>query len=331
MKKLICLFLALGVLFSLAACQVDTVIGPEEVTTKRVGEDDLAGAIGQLNLDPGALEDEAMKAALQRMLEQGVTLPVDEPPPETMPPPMPTGVPIRAEDVYPLMEKTRDIFNSGTYTFKARGSSPPSPGMPIGTTPITFAVDKGQSAFEAQMDWTSMARAMAEPGTQEYSMAVINGATMTTFFGKKVRFVTKPEGSVVLFLDKKSYFAMPGDEEGGESAFGIGNMFGDMFKPDTQGTVTASKVTDGGKEYLCGETKSEGGQLFYYFLDGQLKRIEMKVLNPEEGKTETFVFEVDLLTNTVDASMFSTAGYKPITVDEFTQMGEGGLSGLFGG
>ncbi|MDR2686215.1 MAG: hypothetical protein LBB75_00545 [Oscillospiraceae bacterium] len=337
MKKIICLFLALAALLALMAGCKDVTLGPEEPTTIVVAEDDLANAIDQMNLDPSAL-DADYQDTIRRLIGQGVTFPADDPPVQTMPPPMPTGVPIRAEDVYPLMEKVRNIFDSGKYTLKARGSTPPSPGMPIGTTPVTFAVDKGQSAFEAEFDWTNMMRAMAQPGSQEYAMAPIAGATMATYFGKTVRFVTKPEGSIILFLDQQTYMQMPAGEggENGESILGVGNMFGDMFKPDKQGTVTASKVTgNDGIVYLCGEIKGgEGVLLSYYFRPDQnnaLKRIEMKMDNPETKKTETFVFEIEQLTETADAAMFSTAGFKPVSVDEMAQMGENGFGSLFGG
>jgi len=335
MKKLLCLSLALGILLALMAGCKDVNIGPEEPTTIFVEENDFMNAIDRLN--PGGDVGLDVQAALEEAMRKGVTIPADEPPAQTMPAPMPTGVPIRAEDVYPLMERVRSIFDSGKYTLKARGSTPPSPGMPIGTTPITFAVDKGQSAFEAEFDWTNMMRAMAQPGSQEYTMARITGATMATYFGKKVRFVTKPEGSTILFLDQQTFMQMPTGEgaEAGEGilgAAGMGNMFGDMFKPDKNGTVTASKVTSDGKEYLCGEIKGgEGVLLYYYFLNSELKRIEMKVDNPETKKTETFVFEIDQLTDQVNPAMFSTAGFKPVSIDEMAQMGENGFGGLFGG
>jgi len=329
MKKIICLFLALAALFALfAGCQKDVVIGPEEPTTVVVDEIDFMGALNRL----GPI-DQDVQDALKKAMEQGVTVPDFEPPPQTMPPPMPTGVPIRAEDVYPLMEKVRNILDSGSYMLKARGASAPTPGMPIGSQPITFAVSGGQSAFEAEMDWTNMLRAMAEPGTQDYSMASIRGATMATFFGKKVRFVTKPDGSSIVFLDKQSYAPIPAGEDGeaGENPLNMAGMFGDMFKPEKNGAVTASKVSDGGKDYLCAEIRgAEGAQLFYYFLDNNLKRIEMKVSNPEDGKLEIFVFEIDMLTDKVDAAMFSTAGFKAISFDEMAQLGEGGFGGLLG-
>jgi len=314
-----------------AACQKDVTIGQETPTTQLVGEDDLASAIGQLNLDPNALDAE-LEAAMRRMMEMNVTLPAEDLNPVTMPPPMPTGVPIRAEDVIPLMEKARGILNSQTYTLKARGASAPTQGMPIGSAAFTIAVDRGQSAFEAEMDWSNMMRAMAEPGSQEYNLARVNGAIAATALGKKIRIVTKPEGTMLLFLDKKSYFPFGEGEDAGDGLFNMSDMFGEMLKPDAQGAIIASKVTDGGKEYLCAEVKGgEGVRLFYYFLDGNLKRIEMKVDNPQEVGMETMVFEIDLLSPTVDAAMFSTAGYRAISFDELAQASEGGFGSLFGG
>jgi hypothetical protein len=134
MKKLICLLLALGVLLALMAGCKDQVIGDPEPTTVFVGEDALAGAIEGMNLDPDAINAE-FEAAMKRAMELNVTVPDDEPPAQTMPPPMPTGVPIRPEDVYPLMERTRAILNSGSYMLKGRSSSPPPPACPSARRP----------------------------------------------------------------------------------------------------------------------------------------------------------------------------------------------------
>jgi len=330
MKKLICLFLGLAVVLSLAA-GCDRTLGPEIETTKLVSDEERNQAAGQL----GDLDD-AAKQALDDMLARGVTLPAEELPVQPMAPPMPTGVQARPEDVYPLMEKVRNILSSDTYMFKARGSAPPSAGMPMGTTPVTFAVDKGKSAFEADMDWTNMMRAMAEPGTQEYNMARINGATMATLFGRKVRFVSRPDGDLVLFVDKKTYVQIPaGEGENGEGVLSMGSMFGEVFSPKkSAGDVQASKVTDNGKEYLCATIKGEGGvTMRYYFLvseDSPLKRIEMDAPNPETGKNEVIVFEIDMLTDKVDAAMFSSAGFSVMPFDQM--LGEaGGLGTMFGG
>jgi len=334
MKKIICILLGLAFVLSLAACTAEVDLGQTEPTTKNVDQDDLNAALGQLGADS---LDLALQEAMRKAMAQGVTFPAEDTPVETMAPPMPTGVPIRPEDVYPLMDKARAILDSKTYTVKARGSAPPTQGMPLGTTPITFAVDKNQSAFEAEMNWTNMMRAMSEPGSQEYNMAFINGATMTTFFGKKIRFITKPEGSMILFVEKNSYASIPNDE-GGDSAaanpLSVEGMFGDALKPSTSGNVKASKVTDGGKEYLCAEIAgdTDGVTLLYYFNapDGSLRRIEIKAKNPENGNMETMVLEIDLLSETVDPAMFSTAGFKAMSFDEMAQMGEGGFAGLFG-
>jgi len=328
MKKLICLFLALAALCSLAACQKDLNIGQTEPTTIEVNDEDLNKALGNLEGDL----DAAMQDALNKALGQGVTIPENVPPPQTMPPPMPTGVEAKLEDVYPLVEEVHKILNSGTYLLKARGSTPPSSGMPLGTTPVTFAVDKDKTAFEADMDWINMFKTMTE-GTTEYNMATIRGATMQTLFGKKVRFVSKPDGDLIMFLDKKTFAPIPAPEsEEGESPMSMAGMFGEAFTPKTSGSpesVTPSKVAYNGKEYLCAEVKgTDGLTMLYYFLDKQLKRIEMKAKDPDSGKLETMVFEIDSLTGTVDPAFFSTAGFKAMPLDQLGQLTDS-MGGLF--
>jgi len=332
MKRLICLFLGLAVVFSLAAGCSDVSIGQTEPTTRVVGEEELNIAMGQL----GADLDAAANDALRNYMAQGVTLPVGTEPIVTMPPPMPTGVQIRAEDVYPLMERVRNILNSKTYTLKARGAAPPTAGMPLGTTPVTFVSDKDKSAFEVQMDWTNMLKAITQ-GTPEYNMAAIQGAAMTTFFGKKVRFISKPDGDMILLLDKKQYAPIPRGEDGegggGDSPLSMASMFGDVFSPPkSTGNVQASKVTDGGKDYLCATIPGEEGLIMrYYFaaLDSNLRRIEMEAKNPDTGAKEVMVFEIEELSDKVDPAVFSTAGFKALSLDELAQLGEGSF-GLLG-
>ena len=325
MKKLVCLFLGLAVIFSLAAGCTDVSIGPTEPTTRAVGDDDINKAMDQLGADLGAAADAAYQEALRKALEKGVTLPVGTEPVVTMPPPMPTGVQIKAEDVFPLMDKVRNILNSKTYTLKARGAAPPTAGMPLGTTPVTFVSDKDKSAFEVQMDWTNMLKAMTQ-GTPEYNMAALQGATMTTFFGKKVRFISKPDGDMIMLLDKKQYAPIPRGE-GGEGGISMASMFGDVFSPPkSAGNVQASKVTDGGKEYLCATIPGEEGLIMrYYFLDSNLRRIEMEAKNPDTGAKEVMVFEIDELSDKADPAVFNTAGFKALSMDELAQLGEGGF------
>jgi len=333
MKKIICLILGLAALLSLAAgCSAEVDLGQTEPTTVVVDENDLNNALNQLGVDA---MDLAYQEAMRKALEAGVTIPPDEPPAQTMAPPMPTGVPIRAEDVYPLMDRTRAILESKTYTIKARSATPPSQGMPFGTMPITLAAANGQSVMEAEINWTNMMRAMTQPGSQEYNMAAISGAVATTSFGKKIRFITKPEGSVILFVEKGSYATLP-KEEGADAAaanpLSIDGMFGDALKPSRSGQVIASKVSDGGKEYLCAEIAgdTEGVRLLYYFLDGNLRRIEIKAQLPDSDKMETMVLEIDMLSDQVDPAMFKTDGFKAMSFDEMAQLGENGFSGLFG-
>jgi len=327
MKKLICLCLGLTVVFALmSGCKGGLVIGPTEPTTVEVNPDDLNNAMNQL----GDL-DAAAQDALRKLLEQGVTIPAEEPPPETMPPPMPQGVEVDAAEARALLKKVFTILNSGKLTMKMRGSSPFFAGA-NNATPLTVAVDEGVMAFEMEMDWASMFKSDG----QSAAMARIQGASAQSMFGKRLRMITKTDGMAIVFPDRDKYLAIgDGSEEGGEPIeFDLSAALGEMFG-GTQNAqdiderlkdIKSSRVTSGGKDYLCAEVTStnEDGSVsnVRYFFDekGDLRRIEA------QAGGESMMWEIETLSGQVDPAFFSTAGMSVMGVDQLTEMG--GLSDI---
>jgi len=316
MKKLICLCLAIACVFALAAgCQWNRTIGPEAPTTIPVDEDALNNAAKEL----GDL-DEAARLALEELLASGITVPPPTQPPETMPPPLPDGVQADAAEVRALLKKTLGILTSGTFMMKAKGSSPFSAGG-NNATQLTIAVDNNAIAMEFIMDWADV---FASEG-QSAAMARIKGAGAQAAFGKKIRILTQAEGVTLVFVDTKSYLSMPSSgEEGGElgefdMAAALGEAFGGV---GAQGdmemmldSIESSKVTEGGKDYLCAKIVREGITVRYFFLDGELKRVETT-----DAAGATSVMEVQQLTGQVDPAIFSTQGMRTMAIDQLTEL-----------
>ena len=316
MKKLICLFLAMAVVFALiTGCSTDKYIGQTDPTTATVNQADLQNALGSLD---GAM-DAAVQEAMRKAMEQGVTIPPDTGPLETAPPPMPSGVQASPTELRPLMEKIYKIFNSGTFLIKAKGSSPMGgpTGQAQGTTPMTIAVDKDNTMMEFDMDWITMLKAASE-GTPNFGMATINGAIMITTFGKKVRFVSTPGNGFVAFLDKKTYIPMGAFSEEGESAAPVdmAGTFSGSFLPKEglPQEIKSSKVTMGGKEYLCATL--DDGNARYYFQGGDLKRIEI------QNTEDIMILEIEALSGTVDPKLFSSEGFRAVPIDQLTSLGD---------
>ena len=334
MKKLICLLLALAAIVTLAAgCGKELNPNPEPTSALTPEAlNDIAGGQDPNSMDAAALKALQDKLASGGYIPEGVTIPAEVPPPVTMPPPMPTGVAAKAEDVIPLVENVIRILSSETYLIKARGASPLGDGSAaIGSTPITFAVDKGLTAFELDVDWINMYKVMSE-GTAEYGLSTIKGAASQTMFGRKLRFISKADGASIVFVDKKTYMAMPSEGAAAVGENSTADMAGSLSKVFTpqKGDIIPSKVTDGGKEYLCATiTGPEGTIMRYYFLDGSLRRIEMEgQMDESMAADQVMVFEIEQLSNTVDPAMFNTAGFTAMPIDQLSALGDS-FGGVF--
>ena len=329
MKKTICLFLALAALLGLMAACKDTVIGPEEATTRAVGDDELNQEKNKL----GEL-DAAAEAALRELLEKGYTVPEETQPPETMPPTMPNGVEVDAAAARALMQKVLETFNTGRFMMKMRSSSPFMAGGNT-ATPLTVAMSDGMMAFEMEMDWVSLF--MSEG--QSAIMARIQAGTTQGLFGKRMRIITKPEGVIIAFVDKKMYMPMgDGSEEGGEPiefdlSSALGEAFGGAKTPqeteEKLRDLKSSKVSSGGKEYLCAEMTMQDAEgnpatIRYFFLGDELKRVEAG------SGAENMMWEIESFTGQVDPAFFSTDGMSTMPLDQLGELG-GSFGDLFGG
>jgi len=332
MKKLICLCLAMAALFALAAgCNREITIGQTEPTTVAVNEQDLNNAAGQFGEDL----DEAAREALRKALEGGINVAdIQAPtqPPETMPPTMPPGSQTDDDAARPLMRKALDTLASGAFTIKTRGTSPFGEGTNA-ALPVTIAMSNGAFAFELEIDWASQFRADG----QSPAMAAINAGIAQSTFGKRLRIITSNEGVVFAFVDKKLYVSMKdlADEGGEPMNFDMTGAMGEIFGTKSQeeidkalGQMTSSKVTADGKEYLCAtvsprnENGDVAGTMRYYFLDGELKRIETG-----EG-AEAVMWEIESISDKADPAFFSTADMKVMPIDQMANMSS--LSGLVG-
>ncbi|MCL1952171.1 MAG: hypothetical protein FWF60_05020 [Oscillospiraceae bacterium] len=190
------------------------------------------------------------------------------------------------EEAQALLAQTRAIFDSGKYTLKACGTSPFN-GKP---TPVVFVSDGSHSAFEATMDWGSM---MQATGTDQVT-SMFQGWMMWLLFGSKVRFISEPDKSLLVFLDRRFYMVT---EPSGIPLYGAA-----LFALPDFTEMTVSEPVVGGKKYLCAALSDDNGvTTSYYYLNGQLKRITLSGADYEDA-----AFEIDTLSASADQSYFST-------------------------
>lgn len=336
MKKLVCLCLAAAVVAALAAgCSTNVDIGPTTVPTpSTISDDELNQAMSNLGGENLEDLDEAARKALedqlreQGVLIEGVTIPVSTNAPATLPAAMPSGSKADNSEVYGLVENIHKIFSSGNYVLKARGSAPLEGTSGMTNSPMTIAMTKdGKSMVEFEIDWTTTMKAMAEAEGTNKNQAVIQAATAQTLWGKKLRFINMDGESYIVFVEKKTYFPMSAFEEEGEDMGGmdVAGAFSEAFVPqgDLNADVASSKVKLDGKEYLCATIEKDGTSIRYYFLNKELKRIEMQA----DGTTSIIL--IDQLSGTVDNSLFNLKGYTKMDLKQLASMGDS-LGALFG-
>jgi len=299
---------------------------------------------------------------IQMTFPPGVTEEITTAPP---PPPttMPAGQKVESSEVYDLIKKVNELFGSGNLYLRGRSAMPAEMGFAAAgfSAPMTVAVlDGNKMMIETTNDWSAMGQMMNEGGKNDFGASRVQAAVLTTTFGKKTRMVFADNTFFIVFPDKKKYIdpsslmgalsAELGEElppelsaELGEdfdfsdlpldlSALGFGTGGGEVPKD-----IPSSKVTTGGKDYLCAtmETKDdESGKVVmttkFYFLNGELKRMETYGENPDE----MMIMEIDELHGKPDPKLFTTEGMKSAPINDFLnlmQMGGGGLGGLFGG
>ena len=258
-------------------------------------------------------------------------------------------------EAYPLVKGVMDIVESGTFYLKGRGSSPfAGNGFPS----VIYAMDKDKMMMETEMDWVEMM--MAEGGDAE--MAKAQGEVLQTALGSKFRMIFMDMGEPAHFWDTWPSWAqwilrylllgwlwMPPPEPGisvywafpekkvyldigtltGDTTFDMGSIFEQLFgvwgSAALPEDIPGVKVTIDGKEYLRAALEDERSRdaMYYYFLDGELKRIE--VLDDISG--EAMVMEIDAFHSQPDAGLFSISGYRALPLAEMIRF-FGGLNGI---
>ena len=207
------------------------------------------------------------------------------------------------------MTEVLEIFSSGKLTLKTRSTSPFGGSELV---PLIVAVDDGHMAFELDMEWRQLFQAEGSGYIRSMFMSWI----AQLIFGKKMRFIAKTDGMAIAFPDKKMYLPMTapdGELLEFDLAGALSEVFGGVKNTEDiearLNEIKSSKVTLGGKEYLCAEVATRNADdtttvIRYYFLDGNLKRIEANA----EGESVTW--EIDMLSSQVDPAFFSTAGMR---------------------
>ena len=338
-KQLIAIILALLTAAALlAGCE--TTIGPDVTETDPTVVPLDKGALAELmtefdisNLE--GLTPEQRKAFQDALIDRGqvppdFVLPDDgDRVPVTMPPTLPQGVAAQTSEVYPLIKNVLEIFESRSYYFKGRASSPMGGFGSSGYSSLVMAMDKDKLMIETEIDWAAMMKiAAAESG--DVSL-IVQGGVLQATLGRRFRMIFSPEGMYWTFPDKERYLDL-GEMLGTEDATGLADLFKDLDILGQGGKmpedIPASKVTVDGKVYLCGTLarKDADGKTVstarYYFLDGQLKRIEVFA----ETSDENMVIEIDEFSGKPDASLFSVKGYRSMALMEmaklFGDMGE---------
>jgi len=358
-KQLLAILLALLMLAALlAGCKTDINLGPDP---DEEPSNLTPGAYAELLDEVGASDYEGMDDAQRKALEdklrnkgflpEDVTLPgVSETAPVVKATTMPQGIQIKPSEVYPLVKKVQDIFNSGTFYLKGRGAAPTGIGSG-GFAPMVIAVDKDKVMTETEIDWTGLMKASPQGGAAQgdAGMSTVQGAIWQASFGRKFRMVFTPDGVFWAFPDKKSYVDLASwamAEEGVEGLetsemSGIAQDFKGLFGGrETPKDIPSSKIKVDGKEYLCGTfyqldeagkpLKDAKGQpvpaMRYFFLDGKFKRVEVFAQYEEDN----VVYEIEEFSGKVDPALFSMKGYSAVPVKELMNLG-GGLSSMIGG
>lgn len=194
------------------------------------------------------------------------------------------------EQAQALLDQTSAIFESRKFTLKAHCPSLYS----NKTVSLVFVGDGDRTAFETTMEWVAMSRQLGGIN------AMLSGWFLQLLFGSRVRYIAEPDQSTMVFLNRRIYAEIPETPELDPYYFAT------LFDVPERTATTVSEPVIGGKKYLCATLDADEYTTSYYYLNGTLKRIGMEALNPETGQTETFVFEIDLLSPTADQSYFNT-------------------------
>ena len=322
-KRIIALILALAAAaVLLAGCELR--LGPEQgidiPTLPELSPEDLA-LLSKLNEDG---DDDALNRALLGLLPPGFTLAADQEH-ALQPNMLPEGEAADKAELLKLVKKVQDTFNSGTFYLKGRGNNMMDSGGGS-YAPMTLAVDQDKMMIETDFDWGNMMKtAYQEQGEADVGQSKLQASIAQTLLGSKMRMLYVDNTVYMLYPEKKRAANLSAFAEGEDGLDGISpnemiNTF-DQFgsKLADENDLKATRVKDGKNEYLCATYTVDEDELGrttmkYYFLKGELKRLEVA---SEQGNS---VFEIDTFSGRVDSSLFSTKGYAQLNMGDMAKL-----------
>ncbi len=143
-------------------------------------------------------------------------------------------------------------------------------------------------------------------------------ATEATVSGIKARFVNDGTNMYLVLPALRAYLNAGSVEDlMGENSNAIEALTDPSLSADGKASyVQSATATINGKTYDIEEYKTDDGTIKYYYLSGNIKRIEMIT---SDGTTSTII-EIQSLTDKVDSSVFSVSGYKEIDEETFNKL-----------
>lgn len=276
-KKILCLLLFAAVLVAAAACNR----GNGETTTKPAGESSTTLPAGEVTTSPG-FEFTTDPAGATDVTETTTFLSDTE---------LPTGSKVEVTtdaQGLPTDSKVETILGSlikgEKYTMKFTLQTEMDGEKMV--LPVTTYVSGKKTVMDTEMDTS----AMGMPGLK----------TM------KVRFLSTGTDFYAILPAYKMYYKMDSGD------------FGDIFSANLgKGTEDSTylgtyKVKFDGKEYICEEYTADGVLMKYYFLGGELKRIE--VTETSSTPYTTSIMDIASISQDVDESVFKVpTGYMDLS------------------
>lgn len=250
---------------------------------------------------------------------------------------LPQGETIDKAEVLKLVKKVQDIFNSGTFYLKGQGNN-----MMDNTggayAPLTLAVDQDKMMMETQFDWNNMmGMAFQEQGKEDLGQSKMQAGIARTALGSTMRMLFVENAVYMVYPEKKFAANLSQLSEEEEDFNGLSREMIGMFSqfgsanPEME-NMQATKVKQGKNEYLCAtllvdqtdaDGKKEGtSTVKYYFLKGDLKRLEVTYAATAQGESGSgsSVFEIEEFSGKVDSSFFSTRGYTELNMGDMAKL-----------
>ncbi len=280
MKKAVALLLALIMSFTLFACKNSG----DDSTSKSNATQPVNGTTGSGDKTTGAANDETTSG------NEGVTL--------AEPEPMPTGkkvvkdtndegMPIGAD----YLESLRKTLAGNKYTISLAMNLDLDGAILY--IPATICKSGTKTAMKFEMGLSSLMGGLDSEELSSLASAFLALSGVSTL---KARVISTDTKSYYVVDSLKQYWDMPAEDAADMTD--IGDISSAAFS-DVKYTGT-SNVKTNGVTYICEEFKSKDGEIRrFYFLDGDLKRIEITV----DGDTK--IIEINSITGTVDDSIFS--------------------------